>query len=253
MKFVDRFRYNPDDFHPDFFSNIFEYLDPVDLVRFSRVSKSWQKLTSRGDLWKKFCVEKEKNEYSSWREVWSDHNRDFQSFVWDLECGPMDSKFTWDTKTVIRISQDGIAKTARTSKGCLPGQKMQFTILVNHCGVDGHMALGMVDSKFNCTDCGNYNCITHGIYIVFLKANTNQRITMIVDRTVRTNLSEQKVKFYQQDVNGPWLRWSGREYRSGIQDTPDPTLLWYPAVTMAATNQVTIVPNPVNMNRRQFL
>jgi hypothetical protein len=240
MKFVDRIRYNQDDFHPDLFSNIFEYLDPVDLVRFSRVCKSWQKLTCRDDLWKKFCVEKEKKENSSWRE----HYRDYRALVWDLTCAPMDSKFTWNSKTITGASQDSICRTVRTSRGCMPGQKMQFTIFVDNCSLDVHSAIGIVDSKFSCTGDAK-NCFSHGNAIVLLKANTNQNITMIVDRT---NLSGQSVKFYQQDVNGPWTLWKGQVSTQAIQDMPDPTLLWYPSVTMVQTHQVTIIPNPVIMN-----
>jgi hypothetical protein len=88
IKFVDRIRYNQDDFHVDLFSNILEFLGPLDLVRFSRVSRSWLALTSRNDLWKKFCTGSENLEKTSWKKIYMEAH----TFTWDLDCGSFGTK-----------------------------------------------------------------------------------------------------------------------------------------------------------------
>jgi hypothetical protein len=149
----------------------------------------------------------------------------------------------WDKKTVTGSVPDGVCRTVMGARGCAPGEKMQFTVHVEEC-VDSHLGIGMVDSQYSCRD-ETINCFGRGRGIAFHKRHTNNNVTMLVDRT---DLSDQTVKFYFQDLtkDESWRVWDGTI--STINPIlPDPKLTWYPAVSMFHASKVTIIPNPISM------
>ena len=69
MKFTDRIRLNPDDFNMYLLLNVFEYLEPENTWKLSRVSKLWYSLTVNELLWKQYCKKYNyEQDCTSWKE-----------------------------------------------------------------------------------------------------------------------------------------------------------------------------------------
>lgn len=101
LKFVDRIRFGEDDFNPDLFVNIFEFLSGFYLIHFRRVSKLWKDLIEKDSLWESI-IKKEKIEsqakmplykifilnsrkYLKWNKIYTRKEtvQDFQFFISD--------------------------------------------------------------------------------------------------------------------------------------------------------------------------
>lgn len=55
LKFVDRIRWNNEDFNMDIFLYVFEFLPPTHVFQLNRVSKEWKKLAEDEKLWETIC------------------------------------------------------------------------------------------------------------------------------------------------------------------------------------------------------
>lgn len=141
IKFLERVRYKEDDFNSDLWLNVYLFLEPIHLLKLSRVSKQWLKLTRDEEVWKSICLREKLEAKSdlSWRETYIEENS--SKFKWSILSSSIEKISDFRIRQTDANSNSKNQRTAYCER-VITQKTRDFTITFNILGFSSWIGVG---------------------------------------------------------------------------------------------------------------